>query len=447
MSPFTNKATGITGGNSGIDLANIQESSRQATIDEPRRTPTTAATKPFLSGNFTPVEAETTCFDLEVHGKIPEGLDGRFLRIGPNPIGPIDPLRFHWFAGTGMAHGLRLRGGRAEWYRRRFVLDAKAAEALGRAPIPGPGAGRRDGEVNTHFTTAGGKLYALVEAGNLPVELDDELESVARSDFGGTLEAGFAAHPRYDPATGVQHAIAYEAGQPVRYLTLDAAGRAATVARIDLPETPMIHDVAFTASSIVVLDLPVTFQLEAVRGRASPGSGMSIRMPGSGSCRATATWSGCDFSRPRAALSSTSSTPTTTATGPSSTWSVTPGCSRPTKAGPTKGCPCWLAGRSTGRAAGSSRRSWTSGDRSSRGSTAPSRGVPTVTVTPRMRRPRTTPGRPSSTTWSGARPRSMTTAPAASRSSRSSCRAGAAPRTTAGFSPTCTTPAAIRATS
>ena len=265
MSPFTNKATGITGGNSGIDLANIQESSRQATIDEPRRTPTTAATKPFLSGNFTPVEAETTCFDLEVHGKIPEGLDGRFLRIGPNPIGPIDPLRFHWFAGTGMAHGLRLRGGRAEWYRSRFVLDAKAAEALGRAPIPGPGAGRRDGEVNTHFTTAGGKLYALVEAGNLPVELDDELESVARSDFGGTLEAGFAAHPRYDPATGVQHAIAYEAGQPVRYLTLDAAGRAATVARIDLPETPMIHDVAFTASSIVVLDLPVTFQLEAAR--------------------------------------------------------------------------------------------------------------------------------------------------------------------------------------
>ncbi|MBV8559054.1 MAG: carotenoid oxygenase family protein [Planctomycetaceae bacterium] len=234
-------------------------------MDEHRPTPPTTATNPFLSGNFAPVEAETTCFDLEVHGRIPEGLDGRFLRIGPNPIGPVDPLRFHWFLGTGMAHGLRLRGCRAEWYRSRFVLSAKAAEALGRAPIPGPGAGRRDGEVNTHFTTAAGKLYALVEAGNLPVELDEELESVARSDFGGTLEAGFTAHPRYDPATGVQHAIVYEPGLPVRYLTLDAAGRAATVARIDLPRTPMIHDVAFTASSIVVLDLPVTFQPEAAR--------------------------------------------------------------------------------------------------------------------------------------------------------------------------------------
>jgi carotenoid cleavage dioxygenase len=60
-----------------------------------------------------------------------------------------------------MAHGLRLRGGRAEWYRSRFVLDAKAAKALGRAPIPGPGAGSRDGVVNTHLTTAAGKLYAL----------------------------------------------------------------------------------------------------------------------------------------------------------------------------------------------------------------------------------------------------------------------------------------------
>jgi carotenoid cleavage dioxygenase len=252
MSAFTNKATTNTGGSSGVRTAK----------EFRRQTPPTKGTNPFLSGNFAPVEAETTSFDLEVHGKIPEELNGRFVRIGPNPVGAIDPVRFHWFTSTGMAHGLRLRGGRAEWYRSRFVLDAKAAEALGRAPIPGPGAGRRDGVVNTNFTTAAGKLYALVEAGSLPVELDDEMECVARSDFGGTLEAGFTAHPKYDPATGLQHAIVYEPGLPVRYLTLDAAGRAATVARIDLPHTPMIHDVAFTASSIVVLDLPVTFQPE-----------------------------------------------------------------------------------------------------------------------------------------------------------------------------------------
>jgi carotenoid cleavage dioxygenase-like enzyme len=105
-------------------------------MDDLRQAPTTTATNPFLSGNFAPVDAETTSFDLEVHGKIPEVLDGRFLRIGPNPIGPVDPLRFHWFLGSGMAHGLRLRARRDVWYRSRFVLSAKATEALGRVLIP-----------------------------------------------------------------------------------------------------------------------------------------------------------------------------------------------------------------------------------------------------------------------------------------------------------------------
>jgi carotenoid cleavage dioxygenase len=64
------------------------------TVDAQRQAPSTTATSPFLSANYAPVEAETTCFDLGVHGKIPEGLDGRFLRIGPNRIGPVDPQRF-----------------------------------------------------------------------------------------------------------------------------------------------------------------------------------------------------------------------------------------------------------------------------------------------------------------------------------------------------------------
>jgi len=110
-------------------------------MDAPRLAPATTAANPFLSGNFAPVEVETTCFDLEVHGRIPEGLHGRFLRIGPNPIGPVDPLRFHWFLGTGMAHGLRLRGG-----PRRVVSQPVRAQREGRRgprPRPDPRPGRR----------------------------------------------------------------------------------------------------------------------------------------------------------------------------------------------------------------------------------------------------------------------------------------------------------------
>ncbi|UVT15874.1 MAG: carotenoid oxygenase family protein [Nitrospira sp.] len=220
---------------------------------------------PYVAGNFAPLKSEITAFDLEVVGHIPEELNGRFLRIGPNPIDELDLVRlvrYHWFAGTGMAHGLRLRGGKAEWFRSRFVLDAKAAKVLSRKPLSGPGEGRRDGNVNTNLMNVGGKLCAVVEAGSIPVELDYELASIRRTDFDGTLEAGFTGHPKFDPITHEHHALAYEPFQPIRYISVDTDGRATTKARIDLPHIPLIHDMVFTRSFVIVPDFPVTFQPE-----------------------------------------------------------------------------------------------------------------------------------------------------------------------------------------
>jgi len=57
----------------------------------------------FLQGPFAPVEEEITAFDLPVTGSLPVGLNGRYLRNGPNPLGLDDPdYRFregHWFLG------------------------------------------------------------------------------------------------------------------------------------------------------------------------------------------------------------------------------------------------------------------------------------------------------------------------------------------------------------
>jgi carotenoid cleavage dioxygenase len=220
---------------------------------------------PYVAGNFAPLRSEVTAFDLDVVGRIPEELTGRFLRIGPNPIDELDLVRlvrYHWFAGTGMAHGLRLHRGKAEWFRSRFVLDRDAAKVLSRKPIPGPSVGKRDGNVNTNLMNVGGKLCAVVEGGSIPVELDYELTSIRRTDFDGTLEAGFTGHPHFDPITGEQHALVYEAFAPVRYISVDRDGLATTKARIDLPHIPLIHDMAFTQSFIVVPDFPVTFQPE-----------------------------------------------------------------------------------------------------------------------------------------------------------------------------------------
>jgi hypothetical protein len=77
---------------------------------------------PYVAANFAPLKSEVTSFDLEVIGHVPEEVTGRLLRIGPNPIDDLDQVRLarhHWFAGSGMVHGLRLRGGKAPAIRSR----------------------------------------------------------------------------------------------------------------------------------------------------------------------------------------------------------------------------------------------------------------------------------------------------------------------------------------
>uniref|UniRef100_A0A7S3YV85 Dioxygenase n=1 Tax=Lotharella globosa TaxID=91324 RepID=A0A7S3YV85_9EUKA len=60
----------------------------------------------FLLGNFAPVGDELSGLQLAVvQGKIPEGLDGIFIRNGPNPIPEHgNKKRYHWFDGHGYLH-------------------------------------------------------------------------------------------------------------------------------------------------------------------------------------------------------------------------------------------------------------------------------------------------------------------------------------------------------
>ena len=67
---------------------------------------TDTSTNPYLSGNLAPIATEYTAVDLPVTGELPEELDGRYVRNGPNPLGAIDAASYHWFTGDGMVHGL-----------------------------------------------------------------------------------------------------------------------------------------------------------------------------------------------------------------------------------------------------------------------------------------------------------------------------------------------------
>lgn len=230
-------------------------------------THTPPSTSRYLRDNFAPVTEELTAVDLDVSGTLPAHLDGRYLRIGPNPIHEQGP-HFHWFLGEGMVHGVHLRDGRAQWYRNRWVRSRDVATALGE-PVRGEPGGA-DFAANTNVLEHAGRTLALVEAGGPPYELTHELDTVGPCDFGGTLPSvpgrpGYSAHPHQDPDTGELHAVSYSwmRGNRVDYSVLDTSGRIRRSVDITVHGSPMMHDFALTERHVVVLDLPVTFDLGA----------------------------------------------------------------------------------------------------------------------------------------------------------------------------------------
>ena len=217
----------------------------------------------YLKGNFGPVASEVTAFDLEVIGKIPAELEGRYLRNGPNPVTVERPEQHHWFAGPGMVHGVRLRGGRAEWYRNRYVRSRAVREALGEMPT----ADDPPGAPNTNVLAWAGETLAIVEGGGPPVQLGYELDTDGVATFSGTLPGAFTAHPKFDPLTGELHAMCHAWAQwfdHIKYVVVGADGRVAKSVDIPLPAMVMVHDMSLTGNYAVVYDLPVTVDFDLV---------------------------------------------------------------------------------------------------------------------------------------------------------------------------------------
>lgn len=229
------------------------------------------AAHPFLTGIHTPMHEERTLTDLKVTGSIPAQLAGRYVRIGPNPYKP-DPRGHHWFIGDGMVHGVRLKDGKAEWYRNRYIRSQMLEASGGPKAAPGPRRTARDG-VNTNVVQIGGKITAIVEAGSSPAQLDENLETVAYTDFGGTLTAPFTAHPHEDPLTGEFHAITYDGMTPDRvwHVVLSPEGKVVREIEIPVEHGPSIHECTITENYVVIFDLPVTFSMKSlIAGQGFP---------------------------------------------------------------------------------------------------------------------------------------------------------------------------------
>ncbi|MEO1060895.1 MAG: carotenoid oxygenase family protein [Actinomycetota bacterium] len=230
------------------------------------------ATNRYLEANYGPVAEEVTAFDLPVIGELPPELSGRYLRNGPNPAEPpAEPAQHHWFMGDGMVHGVRLREGRAEWYRNRYVGSKAMSDRRGEPDVAGPNWSGSSTGPNTNVGGFAGRTWAMVEAGGTPVELTYELETIGRNDFDGTLPGAFTAHPKFDPDTGEMHAMVYAWAQwldHVQYVVVSPDGRVSRTVDIPLPGMTMLHDMSLTERFAVVYDQPCTVDLDlAFAGR------------------------------------------------------------------------------------------------------------------------------------------------------------------------------------
>ena len=280
-------------------------------------------------------------------GTIPDQLDGRYLRNGPNPVVAPDPAAYHWFLGSGMVHGVRLREGRAEWYRNRWVRSARGGGGAGRgAARPGPVFAGFDFAANTNVIGQAGRTFAIVEAGRPPLRAHRRARHhravrlrrhVARRVHG-------ASPPRPRDRRAARRLLLLRVGQQGAVLG-DRHRRPGPANRRHRGRRQP-DDARLLAHRPARRDLRPAGHLRPRRAPIGRRRRLPVRLepgptrPGSACCPATATAATCAGSTSSRATSTTRSTPTTTAaTASSSTSSAIRGCSPPTDNGPNEGPP------------------------------------------------------------------------------------------------------------
>ena len=220
-----------------------------------------------LRGNGRPITEERTLTELKVTGTIPADLDGRFVRNGANPYTGTSS---HPFFGDGMLHGVRVRDGRAEWYRNRYVQTPFIANPATDILDPAVLMDMKSSKANTHVIGHAGKILAL-EEGHFPYVIDGELGTLGATDFDGVLNGSFTAHPKICPVTGELLAFGYSAMPPyLRYLRVSQDGKLVQVENITVGGPTMMHDFNITRNHVVFMDLPAVFNMELAMSGEMP---------------------------------------------------------------------------------------------------------------------------------------------------------------------------------
>ncbi|WP_030434834.1 carotenoid oxygenase family protein [Actinoplanes subtropicus] len=235
----------------------------------------------FLNGPYAPWREQGEAFDLEIEGRLPDGLNGALYRTSVSQLyRPEDPSRYHWFDGDGMIQALFLRDGRAT-YRNRYVETdgLKDEMELGRAiyggfmngrttPLPPGKFPKNPG--NTNVQLYDNRLLVFCEGG-LPRDLrPDTLETVSQLyDFGGGLAGPLTAHHKIDPTNGDFLTFGNIDGT-VTWYRADRHGKVLDRHSIDLGVPTFTHDYVVTTDYALFLVNPSMVRMENIfSGRPS----------------------------------------------------------------------------------------------------------------------------------------------------------------------------------
>ena len=151
-----------------------------------------------------------------------------------------------------MVHGVRLRDGRAEWYRSRFVRDDEVVAAKGWPPVAGSAPGRRHRRRHRQHQRDRPRRHASSRSSRRAISRSSsthELET-RRAARTSTARCPAASAPTRSaiPTTGELYAAVYSplCGRASRYVVVGADGRVRKTVDVPVPGKPMVHDCAIT---------------------------------------------------------------------------------------------------------------------------------------------------------------------------------------------------------
>lgn len=238
---------------------------------------------PYRTGPWRPQHNEWRADDLEVvQGRVPDDLDGVYLRNTENPLHP-PAQHYHPFDGDGMIHSVEFCNGKAN-YRNRFVrtdgfrADNEAGASLWAGFIESPadatrtdgwGARRRmkDASSTDVVVHRGMALTSFYMCGDLYRVDPYTAETLGKETWHGQIpDWGVSAHPKVDPVTGELLFFSYSKDAPhLRYGAVDKDGNLMHLTDVELPGPRLPHDMAFTENYVILNDFPLFWDAELLK--------------------------------------------------------------------------------------------------------------------------------------------------------------------------------------